>query len=676
MKKLFLCAIAAALAIPALVTAQAPPTAAEAVAGKALIPRSALFGNPEKTQARISPDGKYISYIAPRAGVLNVYLATRADFAAAKPITNDQKRGIRQHFWAYDSKHILYIQDEGGDENWHLYAVDVVAGTTKDLTPYKGIAAQVAGLSWKKPGFVAVGLNDRNPEYHDLWEINLTTGARTLIEQNTQEFAGYDLDLDLKPKLALKTSPDGGEIMRLAAGKWVSLLKYGQADSLTTSTIGIEGSGTTALLQSSVDRDKAALVRVDIATGKTSVLGASDLADVESVWTDPKTGAPQAYIVNYLKPETTVLVPALQKDVAFLSKELGDTFVVTNRTLDDQLWTVATNDAQTAPSSYVYDRKAAKLTKLFVSRPALVGAPLVPMQSLELKARDGLTLVSYLSLPPGSDANGDGRPDSPVPMVLDVHGGPWARDEYRANPEHQWLANRGYAVLAVNYRGSTGFGKAFVNAADKEWAGKMHDDLIDAVDWAIKEKITMADKVAIYGGSYGGYATLVGVTFTPDKFACGVDIVGPSNIETLFASIPPYWKSFYEDLARRVGDPRTEEGKKLLKDRSPLWRADAIKRPLLVAQGANDPRVNKAEADQIVKAMKDKGLPVTYVLYPDEGHGFARPNNRTSFYAIAEGFLSQCLGGRYQPVGDDFKGSSVKVLEGAANVPGLVDALK
>ncbi len=298
------------------------------------------------------------------------------------------------------------------------------------------------------------------------------------------------------------------------------------------------------------------------------------------------------------------------------------------------------------------------------------------MQSLELKARDGLTLVSYLSLPPGSDANGDGVPDAPVPMVLNVHGGPWGRDGYGFDNEHQWLANRGYATLSVNFRGSTGFGKSFINASNKEWAGKMHDDLIDAVNWAVTNKVTTADKVAIYGGSYGGYATLVGVTFTPDTFACGVDIVGPSNLQTLLSTIPPYWKAFFEEFAMRVGDPRTEEGKKLLAERSPLTRVDAIKKPLLIGQGANDPRVKQAEADQIVNAMKAKNIPVTYVLYPDEGHGFARPANRTSFYAVAEGFLAQCLGGRYEPVGNDFKGSSLKVLEGAANVPGLVDALK
>jgi dipeptidyl aminopeptidase/acylaminoacyl peptidase len=676
MNKILLSVLTAALAVPTFAAAQAPGSAGQAVAKVPLIPRSALFGNPEKAQGRVSPDGKYISFIAPRDGVLNVWLAERGKLDAAKPITNDQKRGIRQHFWAFDNKHVLFLQDEGGDENWRLYAVNVVDGTQKDLTPYKGVQAQVAGLSWKKPGVIAVGLNDRAEEWHDLWEVNLETGKRTLIEQNTQEMAGYDLDLDLKPRLATRTLPEGGEFLRRVGDQWVSLLKYGQEDSLTTATLGVEGSGTTALMQSSVGRDKTALVRVDIASGKTTVLGSSERADVENVLTDPKTNAPQAYSVNYLKPEYTALVPAVKQDIALLTREVGEGFAVTNRTLDDSLWTVVGDDSQAPAVAYLYDRKAGKVTKLFEQRPALAKAPLVPMQSLELKARDGLTLVSYLSLPPGSDANNDGRPDKPVPMVLNVHGGPWGRDAYGFDNEHQWLANRGYAVLAVNFRGSTGFGKNFVNAADREWAGKMHDDLLDAVKWAIDQKITTSDKVAIYGGSYGGYATLVGVTFTPDTFACGVDIVGPSNLDTLLGSIPPYWKAFYEDLARRVGDPRTEEGKKLLAERSPLSRVQAIKKPLLIAQGANDPRVKQAEADQIVKAMKDKNLPVTYVLYPEEGHGFARPTNRTSFYAIAEGFLSQCLGGRYEPIGNDFKGANLKVPEGAQHVPGLADALK
>jgi dipeptidyl aminopeptidase/acylaminoacyl peptidase len=330
-----------------------------------------------------------------------------------------------------------------------------------------------------------------------------------------------------------------------------------------------------------------------------------------------------------------------------------------------------------ATASYLYDRASGKITKLFDHRPELAGAPLRPMKPVEIPTHDGLTLVGYLTLPPGAaTAKGDGlHPTAPVPLVLDVHGGPWARDSYGFNPEHQWLANRGYAVLSVNYRGSTGFGKTFINAGDHEWAGKMHLDLMEAVDWAIREKIAMPDKVAIYGGSYGGYAALVGLTFTPDRFACGVDIVGPSNLQTLIAAIPPYWTAFLEDMTRRIGDPRTDEGRKLLESRSPLTFAERISRPLLIAQGANDPRVKQAESDQIVAAMKNKQLPVTYVLYPDEGHGFARPQNRLAFYAIGEGFLARCLGGRYEAVGNDFDGSSLQVQEGAAVVPGLPEAL-
>jgi dipeptidyl aminopeptidase/acylaminoacyl peptidase len=674
--KLIAALTVAALLVTEVVFAQAKPTAAETVSRTPVIPRSALFGNPERTQARLSPDGRYISFIAPRDGVLNVWLAERGKLDDAKPITNDQKRGIRQHYWAYDNKHVLFRQDEGGDENWHLYSVDVVTGAQKDLSPIKGVRAELLGLSWKKPGKVAVGMNDRAPEWHDAYEVDITTGVRTLIERNTQEFGDYDLDLELKPRLALKQTAEGSELFRKAGGKWVSLLKIGQEDSLTTNTIDIEGSGATALMQSSVGRDKAALVRVELATGKQTVLGASDQADVDTVWANPRTLAPQAYTVNYLKPEIVVLDQSVQKDVAALEKALGDGYAVTNRTLDDSLWTVVTDDAQAPATAYLYDRKAGTVTKLFEQRPALAGAALVPMQSLELKARDGLTLVSYLSLPPGSDENGDGRPENPVPLVLNVHGGPWGRDTYGFDNEHQWLANRGYAVLSVNFRASTGFGKAFVNAGNKQWGATMHDDLLDAVKWAVDEKITTPDKVAIYGGSYGGYATLAALTMTPDAFACGVDIVGPSNLNTLLASIPAYWKSFFEELALRVGDPRTEEGKKLLTERSPLTHAGEIKKPLLIGQGANDPRVKRAESDQIVQAMKEKGIPVTYVLYPDEGHGFARPNNRTSFYAVAEGFLSQCLGGRYEPIGNDFKGSSIQVLEGAQHVPGLTDSLK
>jgi len=653
----------------------APAAASTAVQQAPVIPRATLFGNPERTQARLSPDGKYISFIAPRDGVLNVWVAPAGDLTAARPVTNDRKRGIRQHFWAYDGAHVLYLQDQGGDENWRLYSARADGSGERDLTPLAGVQAQVIGLSHERPGTVLVGLNDRKPEWHDAWEIDIATGERRLVEHNDHEIGGYLAGLDLKPRVALRTLPEGGEILRRKGDGWERMLAYGQSDSLTTQPIDIEADGKSALMLSSVGRDKAALIRVNLADGSTSLLAESGRADVQGVWLDPRSRTPEAYAVNYLRSTYEPLVPEAAKDIETLSKALSGDFTVVSRTLDDTRWIVATDDPVLGIASHLYDRRAGTVTKLFDQRPALAGQPLQSMHAREIRTRDGLTMVSYLTLPPGSDNDGEGRPDNPVPMVLNVHGGPWARDNFGFDPEHQWLANRGYAVLSVNFRASTGFGKAFVNAGDREWAGRMHDDLLDAVDWAVREKITTPDKVAIYGGSYGGYATLVGLTFTPERFACGVDIVGPSNLETLLASIPPYWKSFFEELARRVGDPRTEEGRALLKDRSPLWRTDQIRRPLLIAQGANDPRVKQPESDQIVAAMKAKNLPVTYVLYPDEGHGFARPQNRTSFYAISEAFLSTCLGGRFEPVGNDFAGSSLQVPEGARNVPGLAEAL-
>jgi dipeptidyl aminopeptidase/acylaminoacyl peptidase len=649
---------------------------AQAAAADKLIPRAALFGNPVKAQARLSPDGKYVSFLAPRDGVLNVWLAPFGKLGDAKPITSDKKRGIRQHLWAYDNRHVLFLQDEGGDENWRVYSVDIQTGKQVDLTPYKDVQAQLIDVSHKRPGIALIGLNDRAPEWHDVYEIDVGTGARKLVEKNDQEFGGYLADQDLKPRIAVKQLASGGEIYRRGEKGWEKLLEYGQEDSLTTSPVAVEGDGRTALLLSAVGRDKAALVRAEIGTGKLSVVGQSEKADVQGIWLDPQTQEPQAYVVDYLTTEITPLTPDARKDIEILRSTLGPSYVVASRTHDDRKWVVVVDDPVRVLSTYLYDRDSGQVTKLFDQRPELTGAPLQPMHPREIKARDGKVLVSYLTLPRGADDSRSGKPKQPVPLVLNVHGGPWARDSYHFSSEHQWLANRGYAVLSVNFRGSTGFGKDFINAGDREWGRKMHDDLIDAVDWAIREKIAIPDKIAIYGGSYGGYATLAGLTFTPDKFACGLDVVGPSNLNTLLASIPAYWKSFFEDLARRVGDPRTEEGRALLKERSPLTYADRIQRPLLIAQGANDPRVKQAEADQIVNAMKAKNLPVTYLLYPDEGHGFARPQNSLSFYAVAEGFLHQCLGGAYEPIGRDFDGSSVTAPQGAAIVPGLAEALR
>jgi dipeptidyl aminopeptidase/acylaminoacyl peptidase len=637
-----------------------------------LIARRALFGNPVRTQARLSPDGRFISFLAPREGVLNVWLAPFGNLEAAAPITNDRKRGIREHYWALTGKHVLFVQDEAGDENWRVYSVDVSSGVQLDLTPLEGVQAQIVGLSAERPGIALVGLNDRDPQWHDLFEIDVVTGARARTERNEEGFAGYLEDLQLRPRLALRTLEEGGgELLRRTASGWESFLRYGQADSLTTRPLIVTGDDT-ALLLSALGRDTAALMQLDLASGECSLVAQSALADIAEVWLHPRSRELQAYAVDYLTSELTPMTSAAAHDIAALRDALGAQFTVTSRTLDDDVWVVVVDDPQRPLATHLYERRRGAVSKLFDQRPELAGAPLEGMRPIEIRARDGLTLVSYLTLPPDRVA----RASAPLPLVLDVHGGPWARDSYGFNPEHQWLANRGYAVLAVNYRGSLGFGKKFVNAADHEWAGKMHEDLIDAIEWAVREKIADPRKIAIYGASYGGYAALVGLTFTPERFACGIDIVGPSNLITLLETIPPYWKSFFEDMARRVGDPRTPQGREHLSERSPLNYVERIKRPLLIAQGANDPRVKQAEADQIVAAMQAKDIPVTYVLYPDEGHGFARPQNRLSFYAITEAFLANYLGGRCEPIGEDFAGSSLAIRAGEEIVPGVAAALR
>ncbi|HZN66897.1 MAG TPA: S9 family peptidase, partial [Tepidisphaeraceae bacterium] len=435
-------------------------------------------------------------------------------------------------------------------------------------------------------------------------------------------------------------------------------------------------------------RDTAALVVIDSNDGQTQVLAEDPRADATGdVFVHPKQKHVQAAAFNYERREWKVIDPDVKADFEYLKTVVDGDFDVTSRTLDDKTWTVAYVVSDGPVRYYVYDRPAKKATFLFTNRPALEQLKLAKMRAVTIKSRDGLDLVSYLTLPVGTLAGiphpkhgdrkklGDAPRAKPLPMVLLVHGGPWSRDVWGLNSSHQWLANRGYAVLSVNYRGSTGFGKKFVNASNREWGGKMHDDLIDAVNWAVKQGYADKDKVAIMGGSYGGYATLVGVTMTPDVFACGVNIVGLSNLLTFLKTIPPYWESGRAMWYARMGDETTEEGRKLLEERSPLTHVDKIKKPLLIGHGANDPRVKQSESDQIVKTMQEKGLPVTYVLYPDEGHGFGRPENRLSFNAVAEQFLARHLGGRAEPVGKDFEGSTIEVKAGAEHVKGLEESL-
>ncbi|WP_437996614.1 S9 family peptidase [Sorangium sp. So ce185] len=667
----------AAAPAPAAPAAAAPAAPAKAAprADATLLPRRVLFGNPDRASPQISPDGQRLGFLAPSEGVLNLWVGPASDPSAAKAVTKEKTRGVRTFLFPYTSDYVLYRQDKGGDENWHVYAVELKTGQIKDLTPFEGISATFEGVSKKIPDEILIGMNDRDKKHHDLYRVSVRTGERKLVRQN-DGFAGFVADDDFKARLALRMTADGGqELLDITGKEPKPFVAFGHEDAATSGPIGFDATGKTLYFRDSRGRDTAALVTLDPRTAKPSVVAEDAKADVSGVIVHPATGKVQAAASEHERKRWHVVDKSLQPDLDALRAVADGDLEVLSRSLDDKRWTVGYTVSDGPVRYYLYDRPSKKATFLFTNRTALESQPLVKMRPVVIKARDGLELVSYLSLPRAADPDGDGKPDKPLSTVLLVHGGPWARSSFRLDPMHQWLANRGYAVLSPNFRGSTGFGKRFVNAGDLEWAGKMHDDLLDAVAWSVAQGIADKERVAIMGGSYGGYATLVGLTFTPEAFACGVDIVGPSNLVTLLESIPPYWAPMLELFAKRVGDPRTEAGRELLRLRSPLYRADQIKRPLLIGQGANDPRVKQAESDQIVKAMTSKGIPVTYVLYPDEGHGFARPENSMSFNAIAETFLAQCLGGSYEPIGGDFQGASLTVPVGAEVVHGLAAAL-
>ena len=640
-----------------------------------LIPRKILFGNPDRASVQLSPDGEQIAWLAPRDGVLNVWVAARLQPEAARPVTQDTGRGIRFYTWAYTNRHILFIQDKNGDENWRVYRVDLESGEILDLTPFDSVQARVKEVSHKHPDEILVGINQRDPQFHDLYRILLHSGERMLMVENPG-FLDFITDDDHRLRGAIRMTQDGGmEMLKPAAGGgWSTFDVIPPEDVLTTNFAGWDKDNRALYILDSRGRDKAALFRQDFDSNEKTLLCEDAQSDAQDVLLQPIEKKVQAVSFVYERKNWKLLDPAIQPDLETLRGIADGEVEVVSRSLDDRYWIVLFLMDNGPARFYLYNRAQREAEFLFTNRAELEGQPLVKMHSSVIRSRDGLELVAYYSLPLESDPDGDGLPEHPLPMAFVPHGGPWGRDYWGYNPWHQWLSNRGYAVLMVNFRSSTGFGKAFVNAGDFEWGGKIMEDQIDAVEWAIAKGIADRDKVGVMGGSFGGYSTLAGLTFTPEVFACGVDLVGPSNLITLLESVPPYWKPMFELFATRVGDPRTEAGRTLLTKHSPLTYVERICRPLLIGQGANDPRVKQAESDQIVQAMQAKGIPVAYVLYPDEGHGFARPENNLSFYAIAEAFLAKHLGGRYQPIGSDFQDSSLQVLQGESEVPGLPEA--
>ena len=659
-----------------------------------ILSREVLFGNPDKASLKISPNHQMISYLAPVNDVLNVWVAPVDNPNAAVAVTNDTLRGIRIYFWAYNNEQIIYLQDLAGDENWQVHAVNVQTKEDKNLTPFEEILgpdnqpitlpngkklrpmAQIQEVSYKYPNKILIGLNNRNPQYHDIYQLNILTGEMELIQQNDR-FIGFQSDDNYTVRYALEMTPDGGSELFVPDdnGGWKSFDVIMMEDVLTTAPITFDKTGDVLYMIDSRGRNTAALISVNLKTGEKVLIFQDPKADLSDIMIHPIEKTIEAAACNHTRTEWKILDESIKPDLDYLKGLTDGDLNVTSRSLDDNVWTVAYVKDDGPVRYYLYDRTEQKAQFLFSNRKELEKLKLSKMHPVIIDSRDGLELISYLTLPHWTDPDGDARPEKALPMVLFVHGGPWARDTWGYNPYHQWLANRGYAVLSVNYRGSTGFGKEFINASNLEWAGKMHDDLIDAVNWSIDQAIADKDKIAIMGGSYGGYATLVGLTFTPDVFACGVDIVGPSNLRTFLETIPPYWAPTINLFTTRVGDHRTEGGVKLLESRSPLNFVDKINKPLLIGQGANDPRVKQTESDQIVKAMQEKEIPVTYVLFSDEGHGFARPENRLAFNAVTDIFLSEFLGGRYEPIGDDFEGSSIAVPVGAENIPTLEKTL-
>ena len=614
------------------ITTQLPP----------LIPRDILFGNPERTNPKLSPDGKYLAYIAPdEKNVLQVWVRTLGE-KDDRQVTVDKKRGIRIYFWTYNQEQLIYLQDADGDENFHLYQVNIQSNIVRNLTPFQGVKAQVVDLNHNFPDQILVGMNLKNPQSFDVYLINLNNGAVEFNTHNPGNIISWTADAQFQVRAAIASTEDGGSDLfyrETTEKSWKTMRHWGPNEE--GGPILFSDDGKILYISGNHDANAQRLLALDLACRQEKVVAEDPQYDISGIITHPTTCTIEAVGFYKDKLEWQILDESIVADFEFLKAAKKGEFRIVDRTLDDLNWLVAYFTDDGPIYYYTYDRTAKTTKFLFTNQPELEGLKLAPMEPISYAARDGLTIHGYLTKPVGVSA--------PTSAVLLVHGGPWARDTWGYRAQAQWLANRGYVVLQVNFRGSTGYGKDFLNAGNREWGAKMHDDLVDGVNWLVEKGIANKDKIAIMGASYGGYSTLVGLTFTPEVFAAGVDIVGPSSLITLTQTIPPYWEPLKKQFFYRVGNLETEPD--FLQSRSPLFFVEKIQKPLLIGQGANDPRVKESESEQIVKAMEDAGKPVEYVLYKDEGHGFARPENRLHFYAIAEEFLAKYLGGKFEPVG-------------------------
>ncbi len=610
-----------------------------------LIPRAALLGNPEKASPKLSPDGKRLAWLAPdEKNVLQAWVRTVGQSDDA-PVTSEPKRGLRSITWAEDSTTLLYLQDFDGDENFHLWSVDLLGKNTRDLTPWLGIRAGLLPTSARVADQLLVTLNVRDRKLFDVYRVSLKTGAVELDTQNPGDVTGWLADASLTVRGAVATTKEGGTEVRVRDAKngpWRPLITVGLEEHVEPYDFSLDTK--TLFLATTVASDTARLVEKSVKTGTERVMAQNATVDVSDVWVHPvKHSVLAARFEVDGKPEWTSLDYTVTGDLNALKAQLGTgNFTVTSMDRADQTWVVSVSTDVVAPRWVLWERRARKLTPLFSALPKLEGLPLAPSTPVSIPVKDGFTMQGFLTVPVG--------PESKRPLVLLVHGGPWWKDSFGFNPVVQLLANRGYAVLQVNYRGSTGSGKRFLSAGNREWGRAMQDDLSLAVTWARDANLADPAKVAIMGQSYGGYATLAGLAFTPEHYRCGVDAFGPSNLFTLLATVPPYFEAYKAEMYQRVGDPNDPADRELLTQASPVFAAEAVKAPLFIAQGANDPRVKASESEQMFQALEKRGVPMTYVVYPDEGHGFSRPENRLDYVARVEGFLARCLGGKAEPL--------------------------
>jgi len=620
-----------------------------------LIDRELIFGNPEIAGAQISPNGQFIAFLKPWKDTRNVYVKAVAEpFSAARLMTTESKRPVAGYFWTRDSKYILYVKDNDGDENFNVYAVDpsatpaagADAPPSRDLTGLKGVRVIPFELPKSDPDVVYIGLNDRDKAWHDLYKLKISTGEKTLLRKNTDRVTDWSFDLKGQLRLATRNAENGDtEILRVDADKLAPI--YSCTVFETCNTLHFSTDGSHVYMETNKGADLISLALLDPATGKTEKVESDPLGKVDlggALFSEATDELVETWYID-ARAKTYFKDKAYGADNHWLEEHYkGKEISVVSRTRDERYW-LFTAASDTEPGETVlFDRKTRALTPQYSIREKLPRADLAEMKPITYKSSDGLEIPAYLTLPRGVPAKN-------LPTLIVPHGGPWARDDWGYNTLAQFFANRGYAVLEPNFRGSTGYGRKFLDAGNLQWGLTMQDDITWGVKYLIAEGIADPKHVGILGGSYGGYATLAGVAFTPDVYAAAVDICGPSNLITLMESIPPYWEAARKTFAVRMGDVSTPDGKKVLQAASPLNSTDKIKTPLLVAQGANDPRVNRREAEQIVIALRDRGFPVDYVLAPDEGHGFARPVNNLALFMESEKFLAQYLGGRFQEGG-------------------------